>query len=67
MIRKGYKIQAACISELMQVRLNGSCDFLMRPANDKKTKGKIVKFVFLLTGDLLRGAAVTEVCSALPT
>lgn len=67
MIRKGYKIQAACFSKFMRVRLNGSCDFLMHSSNEKKMKGKIVKFVFLLAGGLLRDGAVTDVCSALLT
>lgn len=50
MIRKGCKIQSTCFSKFMQVRLNGSRDFLMHSSNyKKKLKGRIVKFVFLLT------------------
>lgn len=65
MIKKGYKIQATCFYKFMRVSLNGSCDFLMHSSNDKKLKGKIVKFVFLLTRALLWDGAVTDMCSAL--
>jgi len=39
----------------------------MHSSDDKKSKGRIVKFVFLLTRDLLQDGAVTNVCSALLT
>lgn len=54
MIRKGCKIQATCFSKFMQVRLNGSCVFLMHSSNDKKIEGEDCQ-VCLLTSKYGKG------------
>lgn len=54
--RKGYKTQAMCISKFMQISLNGSCDFLLHPSNNKKNEMENgQQFVLLLTRSLLSG------------
>lgn len=42
MIRQDYKTLDTRFSKFMQIRLNGSCDFLMYPSTDKNMKGKTV-------------------------